>query len=206
MNLPPTWATALARIQMVTPDAVIAGGALRDTLLGRPVKDIDVFASSEFVASRAVALELHRLFDCPAKIVISEAWAEYNAMLDGVACAVEVSPDNITGLPLQVILMDHPVTMQSAVERIDFGLCRVAHNGKELFLHPDFVHDQLHECFTIRRCRNAAQLWRSRGRHVRLQAKYQGWPLVLTAAALAHDQRPVHPVPGPHFHAITLHT
>lgn len=178
MRLPPTWAEALGKVQELMPDAVIAGGALRDMILGRPVKDIDVFAYRRtWRTATELKAWLQAILGGTGKIVINEAYATYREAIDSVVFAVEVSAFNITGLPFQVIAMDHPVTMQSAVERIDLGMCRVAHNGKELYQHPDFIHDRANECFTIRRCNNVAQLERTKERYTRLQVKYMGWPL-----------------------------
>lgn len=43
MQIHPEWKQVLAQVQEVFPGAVIAGGALRDTHAGKPVKDVDVF-------------------------------------------------------------------------------------------------------------------------------------------------------------------
>ena len=43
------YATVLAKLQQVAPEAHIAGGAVRDTILHKPIKDIDVFMDDKHV-------------------------------------------------------------------------------------------------------------------------------------------------------------
>ena len=46
-DIPSSWRELLGEIREVAPDAVIAGGALRDRDNGRPIKDLDVFVQIE---------------------------------------------------------------------------------------------------------------------------------------------------------------
>lgn len=41
----PAWKKFLATIQSIYPTAIIAGGALRDTIIGNSIKDVDIFIS-----------------------------------------------------------------------------------------------------------------------------------------------------------------
>lgn len=186
-ELPQSWRLALEIIQYGFPDAVIAGGALRDLILGREPKDIDVFAEhpstgfstgSLVGANTAEIKEWAERYLGPARCVINSAWANYNEGMDGVVCAVEIDTALTRPLPIQLIMMNRPMTLQSAVERIDFGLCRVSHDGARLYRHPDFDHDVTNQCFTLRRSNSLDQYDRSRARHRRLEQKYLGWPFI----------------------------
>lgn len=42
-DIPTNWKEVLEKVQQVFPSAVIAGGALRDTFLNKPIKDVDIF-------------------------------------------------------------------------------------------------------------------------------------------------------------------
>jgi hypothetical protein len=181
--LPADWSIALEIIRLRFPDAVIAGGALRDTLLGREVKDIDVFASHPYGWSNAHDIIswtdwADRMLG-PSYYVIHEGLAqEYSEGLYGVVCAIEIDAAVTRPRPIQLIMLDTPVTLETVVERIDFGLCRVSHDGTTLFQHPDFVHDVNNRFFTLRRSENEAQYDRSCRRFRRLNEKYPGWPMV----------------------------
>src|SRR3569623_1528091 len=65
-DIPERWQTVLRYVQNVAPDAVIAGGALRDLDNGRPVKDIDIFVQGNAMADlRSLREKLIELgFDC----------------------------------------------------------------------------------------------------------------------------------------------
>ena len=46
----------LATLQQIAPEAHIAGGAVRDTILKKPICDIDVFMKDEHVEAAAALL------------------------------------------------------------------------------------------------------------------------------------------------------
>lgn len=53
--IPQEWRDLLAALHKAgAPEAIIAGGALRDTYNGRPVKDVDIFLSDRFMNKRLV--------------------------------------------------------------------------------------------------------------------------------------------------------
>lgn len=189
LELPPRWKAALEIIQLDFPDAVIAGGALRDLILGREPKDIDVFAEhrpftpSQHLYTAADIKDWAQNYLGPARCVINDAWAAYNDALDGVVCAVEIDAALTRPLPIQLITMNRPVTFENVVDRIDFGLCRVSHDGEQLFTHPHFHQDRAREVFTLRRCTGQAQYDRSVQRHARLYDKYP-WPMRVPVSVL----------------------
>jgi hypothetical protein len=66
------------------------------------------------------------------------------------------------------------ITLQSIVDDFDFGLCKVSHDGKNLFIHPHFYHDYLLKQLTLR---NASSADNSIGRAHKWKKKYP-WPIV----------------------------
>ena len=50
------YATVLATLQQVAPEAHIAGGSVRDTILQKKIADIDVFMEDEHVEAAAALL------------------------------------------------------------------------------------------------------------------------------------------------------
>jgi hypothetical protein len=188
ITVPAGWQRALEIIHMDFPDAVIAGGALRDLILGREIKDIDVFAHANgnydtpWTSAQLKGCMDHYLG--PSKISINEAFAKACPAITGVVCAVEIWARYTLPNPVQLILTPFPVTLRSAVARIDFGLCRVAYDGKTLYRSPEFDYDAENKQFTLYRADNDRQYWRSQARWERFQAKYEGWPMDVTAEAL----------------------
>ena len=50
------YTTVLATLQQIAPEAHIAGGAVRDTILQKQIHDIDVFMKDEHVEEAAALL------------------------------------------------------------------------------------------------------------------------------------------------------
>ena len=53
------YTTVLATLQQIAPEAHIAGGAVRDTILQKQIHDIDVFMKDEHVEEAAALLRSH---------------------------------------------------------------------------------------------------------------------------------------------------
>lgn len=188
-TLPPSWGVTLAAIQKVFPEAVIAGGALRDLIIGRPVKDIDIFIKAtgsdddthRFLAS--IYGEAHALNKEDVKEYheqLSELQGVYSLSRpretedDWLSPSREIRDEN--GCPFQVIALNTEVTPTSVVERMDFGICRVAHDGQHLDATHEFLLDMENQTFTLLRAHSPA---RSQHRYDRLvREKYQGWRLL----------------------------
>lgn len=176
--VPATWRIVLRSVQDHYPEAVIAGGAIRDLLTGRAPKDIDIFINGALRSAMGVRDVMWDEFITQPKMVINPEFCDYTIALDGVEFAMEIDVPGFP-LPVQLIAMTDPVTMISAVERIDFGICRAAYDGSNIFLAKEFTHDLAHEQFTLVTTeRSPEALKRSMERYMRLQAKFPGWPLI----------------------------
>ena len=66
-SIPAEWKQVLDRIQRVQPSAIIAGGALRDIILRRPVKDVDIFINASTGVYPAQILDLFPREDIEVK-------------------------------------------------------------------------------------------------------------------------------------------
>ena len=83
INLPQEWLDVLKEIQQYFPGAVIAGGALRDLLSDKPIKDVDIFVPLhlDYVGTPDIAYEyIWKIFEGD-KIDIDPASA-YGAATD----------------------------------------------------------------------------------------------------------------------------
>lgn len=187
MQIDERWLAALAKLQTKFPEAVIAGGALRDTYNGKFVKDIDVFVKARGIQTKALIEEaLGREVETLNPDMMTEYEEHFGELFAVFDCGPTFRPPpsdddefNIFGEygpPLQIIALNMDVTLQSVVSRFDFGICKIAHNGAELFIHPDFTHDVEAKTFTLRLGADAEERRRrAMLRWDRLSEKYAGW-------------------------------
>ena len=175
-QLPKVWTDVLSAIQRVRPEAVIAGGALRDMENGRPVKDVDIFF-------RAVSMDDFAYFILQI-MRMTGFGVDYTAGRDYRTWAEEVvgtAKTVIAGVEFNLIGLDFvEVTAETAANRCDFGLCQIAFDGAEFFHSPNYYHDVAAEQFTlVNNHHSEAAVLSSLKRYQRLSAKYDGWPMVI---------------------------
>ena len=157
------------------PEALVAGGALRDYLTSREalIKDIDVFVEDKPCYLHYLSGAFH---GWKHRLVVPAQAAEY-MQFEGVTCVHEfISPDN--AIPVQVIVMGRKVGPISTIERHDFGPCQVAYDGEIMYRTEAFVNDLYNQTFTLVRCRDAKDRARSMKRWARLSTKFPTWSLV----------------------------
>lgn len=111
----------------------IAGGYLRDTLLGKPIKDIDVFlyASEQNI----------ELMQCKSDFVKTSVEA-YNSQMFHLT-------GNITGTRLNLIFPKYP--WHKHFETFDIGLCKICYDVKQNILKqsPEFRRDVDNKTITL---------------------------------------------------------
>jgi hypothetical protein len=151
VEIPDEWKSALGDIRKVFPTAVIAGGALRDLVMGEHPSDIDIFVWADEYKKPFTTLPYQddlrqyafRPFDSDLTnydMNFGDVVEVFNGNNFSISCAV------------QLILLRGPVTVSSVAERCDFGICRIAWDGFALFVHQDFIHDYTHQVLTLRKC------------------------------------------------------
>lgn len=135
----------LAIVQEVADaDAVIAGGFVRDTILHRDPKDVDIWYHSGVPAEDLIDTILCRRAD--AFLV------QYEPSYDGVEKRVE-SVIKITdgGKNYDLIAVDAPIGYRASdlLNRFDIGLCMVAYNNREILFSPKFHDDRWGRVLTV---------------------------------------------------------
>lgn len=169
----------LEKVKGIFPEAVIAGGCLRDLDHGVPFKDIDVF-----VAAKTGMELLVRLMDLPEdferKRVLNFDYAHWLKGKDEtLRCAVTYVYGDYE---VQFIGVDLPEWSPEAVlGRIDFGFCRIGMHlsGEEdggycLVTTADYLADKEARQMSLLRAENSHQVYQSLRRFKRLSAKYPG--------------------------------
>ncbi len=155
------------------PEAIVAGGCLRDTIMGRPVNDIDIFVPENAVepAQRAIH-ETHP--KCTKSIP-----KPYFIFNSDVRTVRYYDPkDGVKWPQVNIIAVAGECTPEAQLERFDFGICRVAFDGVRLWKDLGFDRDQRDETFSLLVGQSEEQRKYSLKRFERLLAKYPGWRFV----------------------------
>ena len=171
----------LEAIQKFCPTAHIAGGAVRDTLLERPIKDIDLFLD-EAATDEAAAL-LRSKFGF---VKVGE-WASYEMFSDRAVKRVcnfdragETIPLTLIGLNLEYIESDYVFDMKTNLDRFDFGICMAGWDGDEVYTSDEFRRDLELKTFTLCRADNQPQFNYSMSRFEKMvKDRYAGWQLAV---------------------------
>jgi hypothetical protein len=169
------YATVLATLQQVAPEAHIAGGAVRDTILQKPISDIDVFMSDGHVDEAAAVLRA----SC-GYVKVGE-WKEYLGFSDPAMTRVAKFEKADETTPVCIIgLLPGFAEPEANIARFDFGVCKAAFDGSQTMRAAEFDHDAAHGTFTLCRADNQAQYNYSLSRFEKITAaRYQGWSLVI---------------------------
>lgn len=176
----PEWRQLLARLEEILgTEAILAGGALRDNLMGKPVKDLDVFfaAGSPIAATDMIVNVQDSLPASIESIIAGEEYREWvGDQLLAVATLEPLSFDTIDLPQVNLIALPTGATLQSTVGRIDFGICQVGLTIREEFITEAFTKDFNEKTFTF--TKDADQWPYSERRWLRLREKYPDFKLV----------------------------
>lgn len=180
MEIPRDWIDALMALRHGGfPEAIIAGGALRDLDNGREVKDVDFFVMPDPAPGLhpidATVAALDKAFGLEGYVLPIEVQVYANCTPDLLAV---VNYERDDGIPFQVIVMppaDPDTFIRDQLARFDIGLCRIAYDGTQTVRTRDYLFDQASKSLTIVNAPNAAHLEASRKRVRRLLSKYHGY-------------------------------
>lgn len=140
-NGPSLWAEILAQVRPVYGDtAVIAGGCVRDYLLGREPKDIDVFVNASTARLAVRSFDLPRRFMVSALAKASEYEDESNDFGAEVAGVLDGTYTDTEGREhaIQIIARPHPdFSGPQLVAQLDLDICRSWYDGATLHETPE---------------------------------------------------------------------
>jgi hypothetical protein len=175
--LPQEWAETLSNISLVVKaPAVLSGGAIRDWLHDKPIKDLDIFVSWSMDG-------LSALNDLMIKTGY-ERTQNISPSCEGLGEVVAVVGYSKFGeIDLNVIFLDTAVDLSplGIASRNDFGICQIAawvdgYSASFRFDYTDqFIEDVIGKTFTLTRTGDEG---RSLRRYERLQAKYPSHRLI----------------------------
>jgi hypothetical protein len=151
----------------------IAGGAVRDTILEREIRDIDIFVRHDTATAAAALLRSDFGY-----VKVGE-WARYENFSDPTVAGVAKFEKHDETIPICLIFLAEDLEPADNIERFDFGICMAAWaGGKFITKDPRFTRDVEGKTFALCRADNAAQFAYSMVRFTKLTAdRYQGWTL-----------------------------
>src|SRR5262249_9197287 len=159
------YTTILAALQQIAPEAHIAGGAVRDTLLQKQIRDVDVFMSDEHVEEAAGLLR-----SACSYVQVGE-WKQYLEFSDPAMTRVGEFEKADEAIPICVIgLRPQFTSPRDNIARFDFRVCMVAFDGKQTIRTAEFDQDEKARTFTLCRADNRAQFTYSMSRFEKLTA------------------------------------
>ncbi len=160
------------RLQVPERQLFLAGGAVRDTIMGKSVKDLDVFIHAHTLEDFQVSCKrLDREYGTSK--TERDVIAEYRTWHHEI---VGVRDYVINGLDVQVIGFDVPnFSLQAILDKIDYGICRVGLDELGgIYTTPEFREDRRNSIFTLHYVGQSG-LAPSIRRFARLSAKYPTW-------------------------------
>ncbi len=170
-TFPPEWEKILADLHEFLPPCIIAGGALRDHLMGGKIVDLDIFVHiPEYEGSKFQESITRAHFKLKQ---LNHTDKVYDLNFGDV---LNVWFGDVMGQMVQIIILANPITMQSICERCDFGICRIAYDGKSLFIHENFIHDYITKTFTLQECSYPESHYRRWQRFI-LRPQFNRWKL-----------------------------
>lgn len=189
--LPTVWKSVLNKIQSVFPNAIIAGGALRDTVLDLEVKDVDIFIHNVDDVLFSVA-DIRELLGVPPDE--SDTASVTMCRLDGynilsnrrkISNLINVS---LGGVLYQLVFVSMP-PIRYVDECFDFGLCKIYFDGTVLKLFDEFQHDLDNQQITLLGAFTERELARSVFAHrQQIIKKLPGWKVVIHHSVLLAEE------------------
>jgi hypothetical protein len=146
------YTTLLGALQQIAPEAHIAGGAVRDTVLEKPIAHIDIFMKDEHVEGAAAVLRS----SC-GYVKVGE-WKEYLGFSDPAMTRVAKFEKTDETIPVCIIgLLPRFANPRANIARFDFGVCMAAFDGKQTLRTYEFDQDVEAHTFTLCRADSQAQ-------------------------------------------------
>jgi hypothetical protein len=171
----------LDALQKIVPEAHIAGGAVRDTILHKPIADIDVFVKDEHLEQAAA-------FPCSDGYKKVGAWRErYLFSLLPMTRHAKFEKAGKT-LPISLVgVLPDFANPKDNIGRFDFGICLAAFVNGEIIHTAEFEQDAKAKTFTLLYADHRGQFALSMHRFRKITAsRYNDWSLVIPGKFAAH--------------------
>ena len=160
----------LSQVQKKHPEAIVAGGFLRDLYFGKKFKDIDIFVTNPvgFISFDFIAETKYDMtYSTDSEISeVQKLWYDTIGTVINYSSPIEVNTICVPSGDLIARVQEH-----------DFDFCQVYTDGKQIYGVEILQQVQQTKEVTLVQCENAKQLERSLRRWDRFQEKYPGFTL-----------------------------
>ena len=147
------YALVLSKIQKTIPEAIIAGGAIRDLCHGKTVKDVDIYVPCETTSTKDSLCAFEEdfwgeifSFNNPDDYI--EQAGDSDESYEGknhIGIVWEIQSE---GVLYNIILVDiNPI--EYVEKYFDIGLCKAYFDGKRFRLTADFINDSKNKTLTV---------------------------------------------------------
>jgi hypothetical protein len=133
----------LLDVQKLSPTAIIAGGAIRDTILSHPVKDVDIFieATNDDMFNYTFWKSTIAMMS-PKNKNNENDHSDLANGVEQVLCGIQL------GYKIDLVLVDQP-PISHVNDMFDIGLCKTYFTGTQVVLTEDFNYDRLNKTLTV---------------------------------------------------------
>lgn len=167
--IPEEWLLELEKVQRHFPEAIIAGGALRDLNLGGEVKDLDIFVKDLGDGMDSTIKMLYPTYEKLHK-------EEYEGIPEVGKC-YEVYPEELD-IPVQIITNKRHST-RMVLKNFDIDLCKFWTDGVDYLADADALADWEGKKITISHAQSMGQFIKSMNRAAKFQRKYPDFEITL---------------------------
>jgi hypothetical protein len=168
---------------LAVPTGIIAGGAVRDFLLGAVPRDIDLFVTDSPEVREAIAM-------LGAKPVLK--YCEHVVRYKRDSAYILQQAGDLP--PLNIVVVKHQLDPKLLLDNFDFGICQAGWSAREGFRITDaFFSDAAAKTFTYRGPRILGNRSRRRYKDFVKRPPFAGWRLVgLSVDEPAGQEKPVY--------------
>ena len=167
MIIPREWRECLFEIQKDFPNAVIAGGCLRDCYFKREIKDVDIFIPEVDNA----ALEKFLVNKYNVSITRNIQAKKYDNVKNPEVDQVITVANAAGKYPVDFIAVD--VNKERVLARFDYDICQLSYDLNNFIMTDEFKNCTKTKTIHLIRCDDADQWKRSTGARLdKLRGKY----------------------------------
>ncbi len=154
----------LQRIQRAYPEALIAGGCLRDLHFNKPISDIDIFVNGSYHSAGYFRSLIEQSSN---QSVIWDRTTKHNNVIYQKTIG-KIVCFGFEGEKYQVVQKGHNVWSKSINDTFDIGLCMLNWDGIDYCISPHFVIDAAYRRLTLVNSKEHSSL----GHQARVRNKY----------------------------------
>ena len=132
-------------IKKICPEAILAGGALRDSFFDVSIKDIDIFVGPSFVGEWRTIVQANN-YDVALEYDEKRGYIGNKNIIS----VFSVKKKNATDLPIQIIVCEEIPTISSLIHEFDWGFCQIGtENLDKIYVTKAFKDDVVNNTATL---------------------------------------------------------